>query len=221
MTLGPQDVALSYDELKVIVEEARARGKRTFVHAYGGPGLVDAVAAGIDCVEHGAYLCRHPETLARMAEAGTWLVPTFMVIALHRERGTPWGRRKAAEMQDDHRRTLEQAMRAGIPIAMGTDAGGYGHGHNAVELQHLVANGMTPMQAIVASTSDAARLLEMERDLGTLEAGKLADLLVVDGDPLRDIAILDRQDKIALVMQGGRVHVDRLAEARVEALAGD
>jgi imidazolonepropionase-like amidohydrolase len=214
-TLGPTDAALTYDELRVIAEEAHMRDKRVFVHAYGGLGLVDAVAAGIDCVEHGAYLCRHPETLARMAAEGRWLVPTFMVIALHRERGTPWGRRKAADMRDDHRRTLEQAMAAGIPLAMGTDAGGYGHGHNAVELQLLVENGMTPMQAIVASTGDAARLLEMESDIGTLQAGRLADLLVVDGDPLRDIAILDQPERIQLVMKGGKVHVNRLALAAV------
>jgi imidazolonepropionase-like amidohydrolase len=210
-TLGPTDAALTYDELKVIADEAHMRDKRVFVHAYGGPGLVDAVAAGIDCVEHGAYLCRHPETLAQMAGEGFWLVPTFMVIKLHSQRGSPWAQRKATDMLDDHRRTLEQAMAAGVPIAMGTDAGGYGHGHNAVELALLVENGMTPMQAIVASTSDAARLLEMDADIGTLEAGKYADLIVVDGDPLNDIAILDQQERIELVMKGGQTYRNTLA----------
>lgn len=212
-TLGPTDTALTYDELKVIADEAHMRDKRVFVHAYGGQGLVDSVAVGIDCIEHGAYLCRHPETLARMADQGIWLVPTFMVIKLHRERGTPWGRAKAAAMRDDHRRTLEACMQAGVPLAMGTDAGGYMHGHNAVELQLLVENGMTPMQAIVASTGDAARLLDMSADLGTLAAGKYADLLVIDGDPLRDIAILDQPERIQLVMKGGKTYVDRLASA--------
>lgn len=217
-TLGPCDAALTYDELRVIVEEAHMREKHTFVHAYGGPGLVDAVAAGIDCVEHGAYLCRHPETLARMAGEGRWLVPTFMVIKLHAERGTPWGRRKAADMRDDHRRTLEAALAAGVPVAMGTDAGGYGHGHNAVELQLLAENGMTPMQAIVASTGDAARLLGMESEIGTLAPGRYADLLVVDGDPLADLTLLDQPERLQLVLQGGRVVVDRLP-ARVPAPA--
>ncbi len=210
-TLGPVDAALTYDELKVIADEAHMRDKRVFVHAYGGQGLVDAVAAGIECIEHGAYLCRHPETLAQMAAEGFWLVPTFMVIKLHSQRGSPWAQRKATEMLDDHRRTLEQAMAAGIPIAMGTDAGGYGHGHNAVELALLVENGMTPMQAIVASTGDAARLLDMDKEIGTIEAGKYADLLVIDGDPLTDISILDQQAQIQLVMKGGRIHVDRSA----------
>ncbi len=209
-TLGPTDAALTYEELAVIADEAHMRGKPVFVHAYGGPGLVDAVAAGIDCIEHGAYLCQHPETVDRMATEGFWLVPTFMVIALHAERGTPWGQRKAQDMQADHRRTLEVAMSAGIPIAMGTDAGGYGHGHNAVELQLLVENGMTPMQAIIASTSDAARLLAMDADIGTIETGKFADLLLIDGDPLADIAILDQAEHIHLVMKSGQTYVDRL-----------
>jgi len=209
-TLGPLDAALTYDELATIADEAHMLNKRVFVHAYGGQGLVDAVAAGIDCIEHGAYLCRHPESIERMADEGFWLVPTYMVIALHAERGSPWAQRKARDMQDDHRRTLEVALTAGIPIAMGTDAGGYGHGHNAVELQHLVENGMTPMQAIVASTSDAARLLEMDADIGTLEPGKFADVLLIDGNPLEDIAILDQQDQLRMVMKGGSVYVDRL-----------
>src|SRR5688500_3614284 len=101
-------------------------------------------------------------------------------------------------------------MAAGIPIAMGTDAGGYGHGHNAVELALLVENGMTPMQAIVASTSDAARLLEMDAEIGTLAAGKYADLLVIDGDPIEDITILDRQEHIQLVMKGGHIYRNTL-----------
>jgi imidazolonepropionase-like amidohydrolase len=136
-----------------------------------------------------------------------------MVIKLHRERGTPWGRQKATAMRDEHRRTLEAAMTAGIPIAMGTDAGGYMHGHNAMELELLVENGMTPMQAIVASTSDAARLLEMDADIGRVAAGTYADLLVVDGDPLSDITILDQPEHIQMVMKGGRVYVDRLGVA--------
>jgi imidazolonepropionase-like amidohydrolase len=97
---------------------------------------------------------------------------------------------------------------------MGTDAGAYGHGHNAVELRLLTEAGMTPMQAIVASTKMAAACLGLEADLGTLEVGKLADLLVVDGDPIREIGILDEKEKIALVMKGGAVAVDRLTQRR-------
>ena len=204
---------LTLEELQVVVDEAHTFGKRTAVHAYGGRGLENAVLAGIDSVEHGAYLCRLPETVKRMAAQNTYLVPTFMVLALHREKGSPFARQKATELVDEHRRSLEMAMEAGIPIAMGTDAGAYGHGHNAVELRLMTEAGMTPMQAIVASTKTAAACLGLESELGTLEPGKFADLLVIDGDPLCDIGILDRKEHIALVMKNGTVCVDRLRHA--------
>jgi len=202
-TLSALDATLTLVELQAIADEAHMMGKRAFVHAYGGPGLADAVTAGIDSIEHGAHLCDLPESIARMADQGTFLVPTFMILAIHRERGSAWARRKATEMADAHRRSLELAMRAGILIAMGTDAGGYGHGHNAVELGLLVDAGMTPMEAIVASTGTAAACLGLERDLGTIEPGKLADLLVIDGDPLVDVRIPDQPQRITLVMKGG------------------
>lgn len=208
-TLTALDQTLTLAELEVIVEEARMLNKKTFVHAYGGPGLENAVRAGIDSIEHGAYLCRSPEAIARMAAQGTYFVPTFMIIARHRERGSPWAKRKATEMADDHRRSLEAAMTAGIPVAMGTDAGGYGHGGNATELRLLVEAGMTPMQAIVASTSVAAGCLGMEGEVGALIPGAHADLLIVDGDPLRDISVLERPEKIEIVMKGGDIVVDR------------
>jgi imidazolonepropionase-like amidohydrolase len=212
-TLTAMVPTLTLEELQVIVNEAHMFGKRTSVHAYGGPGLENAVLAGIDSVEHGAYLCRLPETIKRMAAQNTYFVPTFMVLALHREKGSPFARKKATELVDEHRRSLEMAMEAGIPVAMGTDAGAYGHGHNAIELQLMTEAGMTPMQAIVASTKTAAACLGLESELGTLEPGKLADLLVVDGDPFRDIGILDRKEQIVLVMKNGTVCVDRLRHA--------
>ena len=215
-TLTALDQTLNLAELQTIVEEARMLNKKTFVHAYGGPGLENAVLAGIDSIEHGAYLGRLPESIRRMVDGGTYLVPTFMIIALHRERGSALARRKAAEMGDDHRRTLELAMAAGIPIAMGTDAGGYGHGQNAMELRLLVEAGMTPMEAILASTKVASGCLGLEADLGTLEPGKYADLLLVDGDPLRDIGVLERADAISLVMKGGAVAIDRRTPSKTE-----
>jgi imidazolonepropionase-like amidohydrolase len=212
-TLGAADVAYSYDEVAAIADEARLQGKRTFVHAYGGPGLDYAIRAGIDSIEHGAFLCRTPDWLDRMAAQGTFLVPTFMVIDLHRTKGTtPWARRKAAEMREEHALTVRTALDCGVRVAMGTDAGVYGHGHNAVELQHLVAAGMTPMQAIVASTKIAAECAGLGEEVGTLSPGKYADLLVVDGNPLDDVAILDQQARLALVMKGGKAYVDRLPQ---------
>jgi imidazolonepropionase-like amidohydrolase len=209
-TLTATDVAYTYEELAAIADEARIQGKRSMVHAYSGPGLDYSIRAGIDSIEHGAYLCRTPEWLDRMADQGTYLVPTLMVIDLHRRQGSPWAKRKAAEMQEDHARTVRMALERGVRVAMGTDAGAYGHGHNAVELQLLVGAGMTPMQAIVASTSVAADCCGLGNDTGTLSRGKFADLLVVDGNPLDDVAILDRQDTLLLVMKGGTAYVDRV-----------
>ena len=209
-TLTALDETMTLAELQVIVDEARMLNKKTFVHAYGGPGLENAVTAGIDSIEHGAYLCRLPETIRRMADQGTFLVPTLMVIALHRQQGSPWARIKATEMREEHRRSIHMAMEAGIPVAMGTDAGFYGHGRNAMELTLLVEEGLTPMQAIVASTATAAACLGLEREIGTLEPGKLADLLIVEGDPLQDISLLERQESLTMVMKGGQPFVDRL-----------
>lgn len=209
-TLTALDECLTLPELQVIVDEARMLNKRTFVHAYGGPGLDNAVIAGIDSIEHGAYLCRSPESIRRMADQGTFLVPTFMVLALHREKGTPFAKFKATEMRDEHRRSMHMAIEAGIPVAMGTDAGFYAHGHNAVELRLMVEEGLTPMQSIVASTKTAAECLGLEADIGTLEPGKFADLVVVDGDPLRDISLFEHPESISMVIKGGQTYVDRL-----------
>lgn len=209
-TLTAMVQTLSRAELETIVEEARYMGKRTMCHAHGGPGLQAAVEAGIDSIEHGLGLSRMPETLAQMADRGTFLVPTLRVLHLHRQRGTPWAKRKADELYGDAMRTVQLAMDAGVKVAMGTDAGAFGHGHNATELQHLVEAGMTPMESIVASTKTAAECLGMEADLGTVERGKYADLLVVEGDPLADIRLLDEQERVLLVMKAGTIYVNRL-----------
>lgn len=200
---------LSFAELAAIVEEAGFMGKRTMCHAYGGGGLQAAVDAGTDSIEHGAALCHMPETLAQMAAQGTFLVPTLTILALHREHGTPWAKRKANELYDDAVRTVQQAMGVGIPVVMGTDAGGYAHGHNAVELRYLVNAGLSPMQAIVSGTQTASKCLGMEADIGTLERGKYADLLIVNGNPLADVGILDDLATIEVVMKGGAIAADR------------
>ncbi len=210
-TLPATVQTLSLAEIQAIVEEARFMEKRTMCHAHGGPGLQAAVEAGIDSIEHGPCLSRTPELLEKMAARGAFLVPTLRILVLHRQRGSPWAKRKASELYDDAIRTVQMAMEMGVPLAMGTDAGGYGHGHNATELAHLVDAGMTPMQAIVAGTKTAAECLGMEKEVGTLERGKFADVLVVDGDPLGDVGILDQQERLALVMKGGIAYVDRLS----------
>jgi imidazolonepropionase-like amidohydrolase len=119
--------------------------------------------------------------------------------------------KKANDMYPEAARTLEAAMKAGVRIAMGSDAGAYGHGRNGAEVKHLVEAGLTPMQAIVAGTKTASECMEMDADIGTVAAGKLADIIVVDGDPLADVSLLDGSAHMALVMKGGAAHVNKLS----------
>ncbi len=210
---GPLDAEYSRAEMEAMVDEARILGKKVMCHALGGPGLRTAVEAGVHSIEHGGYLDLDPEIAKMMADRGIFYVPTFMVYVFHgsERAGAAYMQSRAREMKDHHIRSLRLAMESGVKVAMGTDAGGYVHGQNLMELHLMVAAGMTPMQAIVASTRTAAACLEMEHEAGTLEPGKLADLLVVDGDPLDDIALLQQRDRLHLVMKGGEPFVNTLA----------
>jgi len=118
-------------------------------------------------------------------------------------------RARAIELYPHHVASVRRALELGVPIAAGTDAGGHGHPKNALEIQYLVEAGLTPMQALQAATQWAARCLALERELGTLEKGRLADLVVVDGNPLDDVKILLDPARIALVLKGGAVCADR------------
>jgi imidazolonepropionase-like amidohydrolase len=118
-------------------------------------------------------------------------------------------RARALALYQHHIATVQRALELGVPIAAGTDAGGHGHPRNALELGYLVEAGLTPMQALRAATQWAAQCLGLERDLGTVEAGRLADLVVVDGNPLSDIKLLLEPERIQLVLKGGEVCVDR------------
>jgi imidazolonepropionase-like amidohydrolase len=160
-----------------------------------------AVRAGVDTIEHGGWL--DDEGAAEMARRGTWYVPTFSVYRWHGTLGPAFKQERAQAMREDHLQSFARAMRAGVRVAMGTDAGGYGYGDNALELQLLVEAGMTPAQAIEASTRRAAECLGLQREVGTLEAGKEADLLVLDTNPLGDISVLREAKHRALVMKAG------------------
>ena len=118
----------------------------------------------------------------------------------------PQSVRKTQEVMESHKESFRRAVAAGVRIAMGTDSGVGHHGSNAEELERMVEGGLTPMQAIVATTKTASECVHMQADIGTLEQGKLADLLIVDGDPLADIAVLRDPARLALIMQGGRAH---------------
>jgi imidazolonepropionase-like amidohydrolase len=194
-----------------MVDEAHAAGKGVMVHAHGGDGLKLCLEAGVDSIEHAAVA---DETdIERMARQGVWFVPTLSVTQRMKEhldadpRSLPaYVAAKLPIVLKTQRRNFRRALEAGVKIAMGTDAGALGHAQNGRELSYMVQAGMTPMQAIVASTRAAASLLGMADDLGTVEAGKRADLILVEGDPLEDVAAVADPARIKFVMKDGAVY---------------
>jgi imidazolonepropionase-like amidohydrolase len=207
---GPHDGAFNLDEMQALVEEAHALDRRVICHALGGRGLRIAVEAGVDSIDHGCYLDKEPELLEMMARREIFFVPTFAVYDYHRKSPLPHVRERAEHLEEHHVASLRSALAAGVKIAAGTDAGGHGHPPNAIEIACLVRAGMTPLQALRAATGWAAECIGREQDLGTIENGKLADLVVVAGDPLAEVTILQNPDNIALVIKGGEIAVNRL-----------
>jgi len=214
---GPKDPAFTREEMRALVEESHELGRKVMCHALGGPGLRRAIEAGVDSIEHGCYLAEEPELLAMMAERGTFFTPTLLVYVYHRESASPHVRGRARDLYVRHLESVQKAREAGVKIAAGTDAGGHGHPVNARELECLVEAGMSPMDALRAATGLAAECLGWEREVGTIERGRLADLVAVDGDPLRDIRILQEAERIRLVWKGGVVRVDRRVAREVAA----
>src|SRR5215510_10041242 len=196
---GPTDAAFTRDEMRVLVDEAHALGRKVMCHALGGPGLRLAVEAGVDSIEHGSYIAEEPELLTMMAERGTILTPTLLVYVYHRQSQAPHVRDRARALYERHLESVQTALAAGVKVVAGTDAGGHDHPANARELECLVDAGMSPLQAIRAGTGLAAECLGWERTVGTVQADRLADLIVVDGDPLGDIRLLQQRDRIKIV----------------------
>ncbi len=205
---------LTVDELRAGVEEAKKAGAISAAHAHGATGIRNAVRAGIDSIEHGYFL--DDEGIELMLERGTYLVATSAAVRNVATRGVEDGllpdvHRKACEAVDSHIESFGRAWRAGVKLAMGTDSGVpfTRHGRNLEELAHLVEMGLGPMEAIQVSTLGSARLLRLDDRLGSIEEGKLADLVVCDGDPLRDIAVLQDKDRIEWVVKDGEVVIRR------------
>jgi imidazolonepropionase-like amidohydrolase len=210
---------LTQAELDALVDEAHALRKRAAVHAHGALGAKRAIRAGIDSVEHGSFL--DDEALDMMKARGTYLVPTLLALEGIQERirsGAklpPWLVAKANAASEAILGTFRRALARGIKIGFGTDAGVYPHGRNAEEFHLMVDQGMKPADALRAATSVDAELLGVSDRLGTLERSKLADVVAVPGDPLRDIR---QTERVFFVMKDGVVfRNDRAGPARAEA----
>ena len=203
------------EELRAAVDEARKHDRRVMAHAHGAEGIRLAAEAGVASIEHGSFL---DEAGARaMLQHGTFLVPTLSAsetveAAARRGRLTGLRAEKALAAAGAMRRGSRLAVRMGVPIALGTDAGVGEHGANAREFRLMVEwAGMTPTQALVAGTSNAARLLGWQDRIGTLAAGRLADVVAVPGDPTQDVTATERP---VLVVKGGVIHRQEPGGAR-------
>lgn len=192
-------------EMKAIVETAHGLGRKVAAHAHGALGIKYAVLAGVDSIEHGSYI--NDEDIQLMKERGTYLVPTvyledWLLENYQRLGLTPNMVEKMKTVLPIARQNVSHAFQQGVKVAFGTDATVYPHGLNAHEFGVMVRMGMTPLASIQAATVNAADLLGWSDRVGTLEAGKFADLIAVQGDPLSDVRVLE---SVQFVMKGGEV----------------
>jgi len=199
---------LTQAELDAIVDEAHALRRKTAAHAHGATGAKRAIRAGIDSIEHGSFL--DEEALRMMKEKGTFYVPTliagwWIVQQVDQKKLilTPVVVAKARAAWSSVGETFHKAADMGVRIGFGTDAGVYPHGMNATEFQLMVEHGMKPIAALRAATSEDAELLGLGAKIGTLEAGKLADIVAVPGDPTQDIR---QTSRVRFVMKEGRIY---------------
>jgi imidazolonepropionase-like amidohydrolase len=213
MTKGvePGSTQFTLEELIAGVEEARKAGRRTATHAQGTEGIKNALWAGIHSIEHSFFL--DDEAIELLLEMKAFVVPTlcapYHILKAGVRKGVPaYAVEKSGKVMKSHWESVKKARKAGVPIAMGTDAGTpfNRHGENLKEMELLVKVGFTPMEAIVATTKTASEVLGLEKKIGTLEKGKLADLVVLDGDPLKDITLFQKKDRILAIMKEGRFY---------------
>jgi imidazolonepropionase-like amidohydrolase len=201
----PQASQYTLEEMKAIVADAHRLGRKVAAHAHGAQGILWASEAGVDSIEHGSYI--DDAGIAEMKKNGTYLVPTlylgdwFMENA-ERNHVPDFLLGKAKAVMPAARKNIAHAFASGVKVAFGTDAAVYPHGLNAHEFAVMVKLGLTPLQAIQAATLNAADLLGWPRKVGSLEPGAWADIVAVDGDPLKDVTILEH---VKFVMKGGEV----------------
>src|SRR5215813_8751129 len=198
-------------EMEALVTEAHRLGRKVATHAHSALAIKDAVRAGVDSIEHGIFLDQ--EGIALMKEHGTFLVPTSYPLFWFEEHESemhppPWVVEKAAIIIPAAKKNVAQAFKAGVRVALGTDAGVYPHGQNGGEFWAMVTLGMTPMQALQAGTINAAELTGLSDKLGTITKGKLADIVAVQGDPLANVELLKH---VQFVMKDGVVYKDEIS----------
>jgi imidazolonepropionase-like amidohydrolase len=202
---NPQHSQYTIDEMKAIVADAHRLGRKVAAHAHGAEGIRWASMAGVDSIEHGSYV--DDAAIAEMKKNGTYLVPTLYLMDWFFENaekiGTPPDLiAKGKEVMPAARKNVARAFAAGVKVGFGTDAAVYPHGLNAHEFAVMVKLGLTPLQAIQSATINDADLLGWSDKVGTIEPGKWADIIAVDGDPLADVTALER---VKFVMKGGEV----------------
>jgi imidazolonepropionase-like amidohydrolase len=206
----PRHPHFGMDELEMLVGEASKAGRWVMAHAQSTQGIKNAIRAGIRSIDHGVFL--DDEAIEMMLERGTYLVPTLVApqgvidAAEHGASIPEDSLKKAREVVEIHRESFRKAVAAGVKVAMGTDSGVTPHGENLRELLLMAEGGMTPAQAIVATSATAAELMGLEKELGSIEPGKRADIVVVDGDPF-DLKTLP--ERIQAVYKDGARVTDR------------
>jgi imidazolonepropionase-like amidohydrolase len=201
----PQASQYTLEEMKAIVTDAHRLGRKVAAHAHGAQGILWATQAGVDSIEHGSYI--DDAGIAEMKKNGTYLVPTlylgdWFLENAERNHVPDFYLTKAKAVMPVARKNIARAFASGVKVAFGTDAAVYPHGLNAHEFAVMVKLGLTPLQAIQAATINAADLLGWSGKVGTLDAGAWADIVAVDGDPLKDVTALEH---VKFVMKGGEV----------------
>jgi imidazolonepropionase-like amidohydrolase len=206
--------AMTQEELNAIVNEAHIRGRKVAIHAFTAESQKMALIAGTDTLEHSVYT--DDEAIKMMLERGTPLVPTLVkrcdeTMALGTKAGRlPLFTERMSSVQKHARESFQKLHRAGVKLALGTDTTVEPlAGQNAQELSEYVTYGMTPLEAIQTATKNAAEALGLAKDLGTLESGKIGDVIAVSGDPTKDIGLFKKRENIQLVVKAGRVYLDR------------
>ncbi len=213
---SPGAEQFSFEELKVAADEAHKAGRKIAAHAHGTKSIKDSILAGIDSIEHASLA--DDEDIRLAVEHGTYfdmdiynddyLLGNAIKFGLEPENVA-----KEKMVGQTQRETFQKAVKAGVKMAFGTDAGVYPHGDNAKQFVTMVKYGMTPAQAIRTATQNSADLIGRSKDVGTLEAGKYADIIAVSGDPLADVSVLL---SVGFVMKGGVVYKDKLANTPVQ-----